>query len=469
MKLPKKNAIVEDLAVVDIGKKGKGIAKSNGLVVFVEGAVPGDQLDARVTKRKKSYLEGKPVRYHSFSEDRTQPFCSHFGICGGCKWQHLTYEAQARLKSHFVRDTLTQIGEVPDLNLRPILEAPQKRYYRNRLDFAFTNNRWITETEKARGETIEDRTGIGLHVPGRFDKVVDIEHCYLQPSPSNEIRNALKAYAQKQGYSFFDPVRHEGLLRSLIIRTAQTGEVMVILMTTTYNKDAIADLLGYLQTYFPNITSINYVINAKANDTFFDLPVHTYSNPPWIEETINGLTLRLGPKSFFQTNTEGAETLFKVIDELADLRPHEIVYDLYTGVGAIALYLAHKAKKVIGIESVEEAVTYARSNAQLNNIANATFYAGDMQQVLPAVLNEQAGRPDVLLTDPPREGMHPKVVKRILEAMPSRIVYVSCNPATQARDLAKLQEKYRVAASQPLDLFPHTYHVENVVLLNQKV
>ena len=468
MKLPKRNAVVTDLEVVDVGKKGKGVAKNDSLVVFIEGGVPGDRLDARVTKRKKSYVEGTPVQFHAYSNDRVIPFCEHFDACGGCKAQHISYEAQTRLKAHFVKDNLTKIGNVPEPNLQPIVPAPAERYYRNRLDFAFTNNRWITEAEKATGETVSDRQGVGLHVPGRFDRVIDIEHCYLQPEPSNRIRLGLRDYAKTRGYSFYDTVKHEGFLRSLIIRTSSTGEVMVILMVTQDDQVAIDDLLTYLQQELPAVTSINYVINNKANDTFFDLPVHCYAGKPALQEQVGSLKLDLGPKSFYQTNSEGARVLFDLVDSYAAIQPHETVYDLYTGVGSIALYLASQAKQVIGIEAVEEAVAYAEHNAALNGITNAAFYAGDMRHKIDHVLTEASQGPDFLITDPPREGMHPKVVKAILRAAPGRLVYVSCNPATQARDLELLQEKYEVVISQPVDLFPHTYHVENVVLLNRK-
>lgn len=468
MKLPKRNDVVKDLAVVDIGKKGKGIAKNDRLVVFIEGAVPGDHLDARIIKRKKSYVEGSPVQFHSYANDRVNPFCEHFGACGGCKWQHINYEAQLRLKAHFVADNLTKIGGVQQPNIRNIQPAPATRYYRNRLDFAFTSNRWITEAEKASDEVIEDRDGIGLHVPGRFDKVVDIQHCYLQPDPSNKIRLTLRNYAKQKGYSFYNNVRHSGFLRSLIIRTSSSGDVMVILMVTEYDKAAIEDLLSHLNKEIPEITSLNYVVNNKANDTFFDLSVHNYSGNDFLREQIGNITLQLGPKSFYQTNSEGAKTLFNLVSSMAGIQPHETVYDLYTGVGAIALYLAEQANRIIGIEAVEEAVSYAGKNAELNNIANAAFYAGDMRDTLQAVIEKAEPQPDVLITDPPREGMHPKVVKSILQALPERIVYVSCNPATQARDLETLQQEYDVQVCQPVDLFPHTYHVENVVLLNRK-
>lgn len=468
MQLPKRHAVITDLEVVDVGKKGKGIAKNDRLVVFVDGAVPGDRLDAKVTKRKKSYVEGTPVHYHAYSNDRVTPFCDHFDACGGCKWQHIRYEAQTRIKAHFVADNLTKIGEVPEPRLRPIIQAPAERYYRNRLDFAFTNSRWITEEEKDSGATITDREGAGLHVPGRFDKVVDIQQCHLQPEPSNAIRLAIRDYAKAQGYTFYDTVQHTGFLRSLIIRTSSTGEVMVILMVTEYDPEAVEALLEHISGHFQAIASLNYVVNNKANDTFFDLPVHCHQGRPYLEEAVDDLRLHIGPKSFYQTNSEGAQTLFEVVAALAEVQPNEVVYDLYTGVGSIALYLARQAQHVIGIEAVEEAVAYADHNARLNDINNATFHAGDMRHRIDEILTTTSAQPDVLVTDPPREGMHPRVTEAILKAEPDRIVYVSCNPATQARDLAILQKHYEVAVSQPLDLFPHTHHVENVVLLTRK-
>lgn len=468
MRLPKRNEVVPNLEVEDIAQKGKGVARFNNAVIFVEGAVPGDYLDARVTKKKKSYLEGKPVQIHKYSEDRTTPFCEHFDLCGGCKWQHILYDSQVKLKQKFVHDNLLRLGKLDTVPLRAIIPAPSTTYYRNRLDFAFTNNRWITDEEKASGEIIENRNGAGLHIPGRFDKVLDINHCHLQADPSNAIRLGLRNYADQKGFSFFDIPNNTGLLRSLIIRTTIGSDLMVTVMFGEEDQEAIADIMKYLHQKFPQISSLHYVINTKANDTFFDLPVQHYAGLPYIREYLEGLEFRLGPKSFYQTNSKGAEKLYQVVKELANIQPNDLVYDLYTGVGSIALYLAQSARQVIGIETVPEAIAFAEENAKINGIHNTQFFTGEIRSFLGKDFTENHGQPDVLITDPPREGMHPKVVKRIMEIVPERLVYVSCNPSTQARDMETLKEKYEVEVAQPMDMFPHTFHVENVMLLRSK-
>ncbi len=468
MRLPKKNEVLENLHVEDIANKGKGLAREGNLVIFIEDVVPGDQVDARITKRKKSYLEGKPVQFHTYSDDRTTPFCEHFDLCGGCKWQHIHYEAQLKLKQKYVYDNLTRLGQVADFEYRDITSAPDTQYYRNRLDFAFTSKRWITEAEKESGEVIDNRNGAGLHIPGRFDKVVDIKHCYLQKNPSNPIRLGLKTYADKQGYSFYDILNNKGLLRSLIVRTTIQDDTMVTVMFGQQDEEAIQDIMNFLNQEYPQITSLYYVINEKANDTFYDLPVHHFSGNPFIEEKLDGLKLRLGPKSFYQTNSKGAKKLFDTVQSLAAIEPHETVYDLYTGIGSIALYLANQARQVIGIETVPEAIEYANENARINNIENAQFFTGEVRDILDENFMATYGKPDVLVTDPPRDGMHPKVVETILTVLPKRIVYVSCNPSTQARDLAELKAYYRADVAQPIDMFPHTFHVENVLLLTRK-
>lgn len=468
MRLPKKNEVLENLHVEDIANKGKGLTRYDNLVIFVEDVVPGDQIDVRITKRKKSYLEGKPVQFNSYSDDRTEPFCEHFELCGGCKWQHITYEAQLKLKQKYVYDNLTRLGKVDDFEYRDIFPAPDTRYYRNRLDFAFTNKRWLTDEEKDSGEVIDNRNGIGLHIPGRFDKVLNINHCYLQKDPSNPIRLSLKTYAEQQGYSFYDILNNKGLLRSLIIRTTNQDDTMVTVMFGEEDEKAIQDIMHFLHQHYPQVTSLYYVINEKANDTFYDLPAHHFDGNPYIEENIDGLKLRLGPKSFYQTNSKGAKQLFDIVQSLADVKPYETIYDLYTGIGSIALYLAHQARQVIGIETVPEAIDYANENARVNAIQNTQFFTGEMRNILDEDFIANYGQPDVLVTDPPRDGMHPKVVKTILKVAPDRIVYVSCNPSTQARDLAELKEYYDVVVSQPVDMFPHTFHVENVLLLTRK-
>jgi 23S rRNA (uracil1939-C5)-methyltransferase len=460
--------LLRNVTIQDMVAEGKCLVRIENLVIFVSQVAPGDVVDLRVIKAKKNFLEAVPTAFHAYSELRTTPFCQHFGTCGGCKWQHLGYDSQLRFKQQQVEDTLQRIGKVELPAIQQILPSPQRTYYRNKLEYTFSFNGWLTQ-EQINDDTQEyDRRVLGFHTPSRFDKIIDVQHCHLQPEPSNEIRLFIRDYARAQDLRFGNIVKQTGNLRNLIIRTAQsTGEIMVILQCYLPHS-SIEPLLDAVYEKFPGITSLNYVLNNKGNETFHDLDVVTYRGKPYIEEEMEGLRFRIGPKSFYQTNSEGAHQLYKVAREFADLQGDELVYDLYTGAGTIASFVAKKARKVIGVEYVEQAVADAHINAEINNITNTEFYAGDMKDVLTAEFTARHGRPDVLITDPPRAGMHPDVVARLLELRAPRIVYISCNPATQARDLELLDAAYKVTRVQPVDMFPHTHHVENVVALELK-
>jgi 23S rRNA (uracil1939-C5)-methyltransferase len=459
---------LQHVLIQDMVAEGKCLVRLDNLVIFVSQVAPGDVVDLRITRAKKNFLEAVPTAFHTYSELRTTPFCQHFGVCGGCKWQHLTYDAQLRYKQQQVEDTLQRIGKVALPEIQQILPSPQRTYYRNKLEYTFSFNGWLTQ-EQIDDDTQEyDRRVLGFHTPARFDKIIDVQHCHLQPEPSNEIRLFIRDYARQQDLRFGNIVKQTGNLRNLIIRTAQsTGEIMVILQCYLPHR-SIEPLLDAVYEKFPGITSLNYVLNNKGNETFHDLDIVNYRGKPYIEEEMEGLRFRIGPKSFYQTNSEGAHQLYKVAREFADLKGDELVYDLYTGAGTIASFVAKKARKVIGVEYVEQAVADAHVNAEINRITNTEFYAGDMKDVLTADFTAHHGRPDVLITDPPRAGMHPDVVARLLELRAPRIVYISCNPATQARDLELLDAAYKVTRVQPVDMFPHTHHVENVVALELK-
>jgi 23S rRNA (uracil1939-C5)-methyltransferase len=461
--------VLERIRIDDFAAEGKCLSRIDGEVLFIEGLVaPGDVADVQVLRRKKNFREGRVVAVHERSPLRVEPRCEHFGTCGGCKWQHIDYAAQLDSKTRQVRDALERIGKIQLPAFRPPLGAPDVYEYRNKLEFTFSENRWLTDAERFDPEPADKRAA-GFHVPRRFDKILDIHRCHLQPEPSNAIRNGLKAYAIERGYPFYNVLVHEGFLRTLVIRNAPTtGQLMVVVQVARPDEAAIADLLGYLQRTFLEITSLNYVVNAKGNDTFHDLDVVCYAGRPYIEERMEDLTFRVGPKSFYQTNSRQAYELYRITRELADLRGTETVYDLYTGTGTIALFVARQAQRVVGLEYVEAAVADARLNAEANGIGTAQFFAGDMKKVLTADFITAQGIPDVVITDPPRAGMDPEVVEALRRAAPRRIVYVSCNPATQARDLALLDADYAVTAVQPVDLFPHTHHVENVVCLERR-
>lgn len=460
--------ILENVLITDVAAEGKAIAKIDGMAVFVPFVVPGDIVDIQLTRKKKSYAEGRAVRFEKYSETRATPFCEHFGVCGGCKWQNLPYEEQLRFKHKQVMDNLERIGkvELPEANY--IMGAPETTFYRNKLEFTFSNKRWLTEDEIASNKEFDNMNSLGFHIPGMFDKVLNINKCWLQDDISNRIRNSVRDYCNKHDCSFFDIRKQEGLMRTLMIRNTSTGELMVIVVFFEDDQEKRDSLMQYIAEQFPEITSLLYVINQKGNDTITDQEIITYKGSEAIYEEMEGLRFKIGPKSFYQTNSEQAYHLYEVAREFAQLTGNELVYDLYTGTGTIANFVARDAKKVVGIEYVEEAIEDAKVNSTNNNIDNTLFFAGDMKDILNQEFINEHGRPDIIITDPPRAGMHDDVINTILFAEPKRIVYVSCNPATQARDINLLDVKYKVTKIQPVDMFPHTHHVENVVLMEKK-
>lgn len=463
--------LLEKVTITDVAAEGKAVAKVNELVIFVPYVVPGEVVDLQVKRKKNHYAEAVAVKFHEKSPLRTEPFCSHFGVCGGCKWQCLSYEEQLKYKQKQVFDNLTRIGKVELPEFRPILGSEKTRFYRNKLEFTFSNKRWLTEEEVKQDVKYDQMNAVGFHIPGAFDKVLAIDKCWLQDDISNQIRNAVRDYAYAHNFPFFDLRTQEGLLRNIMIRTSSTGELMVVLqckVTDDEGRRKMEEILQFMADSFPQITSLMYVINNKCNDTIGDLDVEVFKGNDHIFEEMEGLRFKVGPKSFYQTNSEQAYNLYKVAREFAGLTGNELVYDLYTGTGTIANFVARKARKVVGIEYVPEAIEDAKVNSALNGIDNTLFYAGDMKDILTNDFIAEHGRPDVIITDPPRAGMHNDVIDVILAAEPKRIVYVSCNPATQARDLQLLDGKYKVTAVQPVDMFPHTHHVENVVQLERR-
>lgn len=463
--------LLEKVTITDVAAEGKAVAKVNELVIFVPYVVPGDVVDLQVKRKKNHYAEAVAVKFHEKSPLRTEPFCSHFGVCGGCKWQCLSYEEQLKYKQKQVFDNLTRIGKVELPEFRPILGSEKTRFYRNKLEFTFSNKRWLTEEEVKQDVKYDQMNAVGFHIPGAFDKVLAIDKCWLQDDISNQIRNAVRDYAYAHNFPFFDLRTQEGLLRNIMIRTSSTGELMVVLqckVTDEEGRRKMEEILQFMADSFPQITSLMYVINNKCNDTIGDLDVEVFKGNDHIFEEMEGLRFKVGPKSFYQTNSEQAYNLYKVAREFAGLTGNELVYDLYTGTGTIANFVARQARKVVGIEYVPEAIEDAKVNSALNGIDNTLFYAGDMKDILTNDFIAEHGRPDVIITDPPRAGMHNDVIDVILAAEPKRIVYVSCNPATQARDLQLLDGKYKVTAVQPVDMFPHTHHVENVVQLERR-
>lgn len=463
--------LLEKVTITDVAAEGKAVAKVNELVIFVPYVVPGDVVDLQVKRKKNHYAEAVAVKFHEKSPLRTEPFCSHFGVCGGCKWQCLSYEEQLKYKQKQVFDNLTRIGKVELPEFRPILGSEKTRFYRNKLEFTFSNKRWLTEEEVKQDVKYDQMNAVGFHIPGAFDKVLAIDKCWLQDDISNQIRNAVRDYAYAHNFPFFDLRTQEGLLRNIMIRTSSTGELMVVLqckVTDDEGRHKMEEILQFMADSFPQITSLMYVINNKCNDTIGDLDVEVFKGNDHIFEEMEGLRFKVGPKSFYQTNSEQAYNLYKVAREFAGLTGNELVYDLYTGTGTIANFVARQARKVVGIEYVPEAIEDAKVNSALNSIDNTLFYAGDMKDILTNDFIAEHGRPDVIITDPPRAGMHNDVIDVILAAEPKRIVYVSCNPATQARDLQLLDGKYKVTAVQPVDMFPHTHHVENVVQLERR-
>lgn len=457
--------------MTDVAAEGKALAKVNDLVIFVPYVVPGDVVDLQIKRKKNHYAEAVAVKIHEKSPLRAQPFCQHYGVCGGCKWQCLAYEEQIRYKQKQVYDNLTRIGKVELPEFMPILGSEKTKFYRNKLEFTFSNKRWLTEEEVREDVKYDQMNAVGFHIPGAFDKVLAIEKCWLQDDISNQIRNAIRDYAYEHDYAFFNLRTQEGMLRNIMIRTSSTGELMVLLQCKIVEERELVkmkELLQYVADKFPQITSLLYVINNKCNDTIGDLDVEVFKGNDHIFEEMEGLRFKIGPKSFYQTNSEQAYNLYKVARDFAGLTGEELVYDLYTGTGTIANFVSRQAKKVIGIEYVPEAIEDAKVNSEINGITNTLFYAGDMKDILTQDFINEHGRPDVIITDPPRAGMHNDVIDVILFAEPKRIVYVSCNPATQARDLQLLDAKYKVVAVRPVDMFPHTHHVENVVLLEKR-
>ncbi len=470
----RKNIVYEEVEILETAAEGKSLARIEDKVLFVPQTVPGDIVDVQISRKRKRYLEGRVLKFHKYSDQRVDAFCQHFGTCGGCKWQFLPYEGQLANKQKWVKDSLERIGKIQGLEYRDIKGSEKQTFYRNKLEFTFSNKAWMTQEQIDSGEPIDRTNALGFHIPGRFDKILDIDKCWLQGDPSNEVRLWVKTYAEKNELSFFDLREQEGFLRNLIIRTSSNSEVMVIFSFAHEDLDTREKLLNEFKAAFPNITSIMYVTNEKRNDTIQDQEIICFSGRDHIFEEMKSfkgdgkVQFKIGPKSFYQTNSEQAEELYRLAVELADIQENDLVYDLYTGTGTIANYVAGMAKKVVGIEYVEDAIIDARFNSELNNIHNTVFYAGDMKDVFSKELIEKEGKADVIITDPPRAGMHTDVVQQILESEAEKVVYISCNPATQARDLELMKEKYEAIIAQPVDMFPHTHHVENIVLLKKK-
>ena len=460
--------IFYEVTITDVAAEGKAIAKVDDMVIFTQYAVPGDVVDLQIFKKKKNYMEGRVIKFHSYSEKRCNAVCEHYGTCGGCKWQILPYDEQIRYKQKQVIDNLTRLGHIELPETSPILGSEKTYFYRNKLEYTFSNRKWLTMEDMQKEHKPEELNGVGFHIPGMFDKVLDINKCWLQDDISNQIRNEIRRYAQEKGLTFFDLRNQEGFLRTLMIRTTSTGELMVVVVFFHEDEAERVALLQHLADMFPQITALLYVINSKCNDTITDQEIHCFKGEEAIYEEMEGLRFKIGPKSFYQTNSEQAYELYKVARNFAELTGEELVYDLYTGTGTIANFVSRKARQVIGIEYVPEAIEDAKVNSAINGIDNTLFFAGDMKDILTDKFIKEYGRPDVIITDPPRAGMHEDVINVILNAEPKRIVYVSCNPATQARDLQMLDVKYKVTAVQPVDMFPHTHHVENVVRLELK-
>jgi 23S rRNA (uracil1939-C5)-methyltransferase len=465
----KKLPLLEDILITDIAAEGNSIAKIDDMVTFIPGLIPGDVVDVQITRKRRNYMEGFAVQLKKESKFRIEPFCPHFGICGGCRWQNLPYEKQLYYKQKQVSDALERIAKADFPEILPILGSERQQYYRNKLEFTFSNSRWLSNDEIKSEAEINDRRALGFHIPGKFDRVLDIDQCYLQDERANSIRNEVRRFTLEHSYTYYHHRENQGLMRNLIIRNTELGEWMVIVVFEQDDKQKIGALLEHVHQTFPFITSLLYVINPKVNDTILDLEITLYAGRDHIFEQLNGLRFKIGPKSFFQTNTTQTVKLYSTVLQFASLTGNEIVYDLYTGTGTIANFIAGNCNKVVGIESVEEAINDAAINSTLNNIRNTTFIAGDIKDTLTQELLNLHGKPDVIITDPPRAGMHKTVIQSILETLPERIVYVSCNPATQARDINLLGTHYKVMAVQPVDMFPHTYHVENVVQMARTV
>jgi 23S rRNA (uracil1939-C5)-methyltransferase len=458
--------IFEKIEISDAGSEGKALARIENMVVFVPFVVPGDVVDIKIVKRRKAYFEGKAIKLHTPSPIRIKPQCEHFGLCGGCKWQNLSYEKQLAYKQKQVVDNFERIGKIPVTDIQPIIKSEKEYFYRNKLEFTFSSKRWLTEQELDNAP--DNKNGLGFHLPGMFDKILDINTCYLQDDPSNAIRTGLRDFTQQHQLEYYDPRTHSGFMRNVIIRNTTTGDLMVIVVFAKDRQPEIELVMQYLSQTFPEVTSLFYIINTKKNDAVSDLEPVLFAGKDFIMEKMESLQFKIGPLSFYQTNSAQALQLYQVAQTFASLTGNETVYDLYCGTGTISNFVASKSKKVIGIEFIEAAIEDAIENSKLNNIRNTAFFAGDILKVLSPAFFQEHGKPDVIITDPPRAGMHPKVVEQIVAANPDKIVYVSCNPATQARDIAMMAGKYQVAAMQPVDMFPQTHHVENVCLLIRK-
>ncbi|WP_298505952.1 23S rRNA (uracil(1939)-C(5))-methyltransferase RlmD [uncultured Maribacter sp.] len=468
MRKKNKRVILENIEIIDAGAKGKTIGKApDGRVVFTTNAVPGDIVDIQTTKKRKAYFEGTAINFHALSDKRTDPVCEHFGVCGGCKWQNMSYDNQLFYKEKEVLNNLVRIGHLDIPETTPILGSKKQYFYRNKMEFSFSDSRWLTLEEINSGQDFDNKNALGFHIPGMWDKILDVKKCHLQEDPSNAIRIATKEFAQDTGMSFFNPRNQVGMLRTLMLRTTSTGEIMVLIQFYEDHKEKREALLDHLKERFPTITSLQYVVNKKQNDTIYDQEIICFSGRDHIIEEMEGLQFKINAKSFYQTNSDQAYELYKITRDFAGLTGEELVYDLYTGTGTIAQFVSTKAKKVIGIEAVPEAILDAKANAENNNITNAEFYVGDMKNVFNEAFIQEHGQPDIIITDPPRDGMHKDVVQQILNIAPNKIVYVSCNSATQARDLALMKDFYKITKIQPVDMFPQTHHVENVVLLEK--
>lgn len=463
-----KRQVFEQIEVIDAGAKGKTVAKApDGRVIFLSNAVPGDIVDVQTFKKRKSYYEGKAIEFHTLSDKRTEPKCDHFGVCGGCKWQHMDYKHQLEFKQKEVTNNLIRIGHLDLPEVSPILGSAEQYFYRNKMEFSFSDSRWLTQEEIESDKDLGDRNALGFHIPGMWDKILNINKCWLQEDPSNAIRNSVRDFAIENGLEFFNTRQQTGLLRTMMIRTSSTGDLMVVIQFFKEDEDKRVLLLDFVAKTFPQITSLQYVINSKGNDTIYDQDVICYKGGDHIFEEMEGLRFKINAKSFYQTNSAQAYELYKITRDFAALKGDELIYDLYTGTGTIAQFVAKEAKHVVGVEAVPDAIQAAKDNAQLNKIENVDFYVGDMKQVFNAEFIAKNGQPDVIITDPPRDGMHKDVVQQILNIAPEKVVYVSCNSATQARDLALLKEQYKITKTQAVDMFPQTHHVENVVLLEK--
>jgi len=464
----KKRKIFERVEIVSAGGKGKGIGYApDGRIIFVPFTAPGDVVDVETVKKRKQYYEGRAIKFHAYSDWRTEVLCPHYGICGGCQWQHIRYEKQLEVKANEVRQNLKRIAGVEPGNEKPVLASPKVTHYRNKMEYAFTDSRWLTKEEIETGRTF-DRRGLGFHIPGHWDRIIDVEFCALQEEPGNEIRNAIRDFAKANNLSFYNPRAKEGLLRQLTIRILKSGEKMVLVHFGKDDEEHISLVMNFIKERFPDLTSLQYLINTKQNDSIYDLDIHLWSGREYITEIIDGLAFNIKAKSFFQTNSYQTENLYRKIAEYAAATPSSVIYDLYSGTGTIALFLARHAKFVLGIESVEQAVEDARINAKRNQIENVEFVLGDMKEVFTKELTDTYGSPDIIVMDPPRDGVHKNTLQTIIDIAPEKIVYVSCNSATQARDLVTLKNYYEIVLTQAVDMFPQTYHTENIAVLKRK-